>query len=445
MRSLTFKLILALLAVSMIGVVLVALYASQRTQNEFDRFMLDREQARLAADLTQYYQTYATWDGAESVYQHYYSAEGRPFPPMMFPMLANADGRVLVGRMAGSYMPAAQLRRGVALRVKGQIVGWLLPDSAMMRSERAGFEQAFLGRVRQAILVGALGAAAAALALSILLARTLTHPIHELIAATRALARGELGRQVPVRADDELGQLAASFNQMSQDLARASQLRRQMTADIAHELRTPLSLIMGYTEGLSDGKLQPAPETFAIMHDEAQRLNRLVEDLRTLSLAEAGELPLMRQPLAPQALLEHVALAYAARAENQNISLQVQTSPDLPSVNVDRDRMAQVLGNLISNALRYTPAGGQINLAAQTSAGKVLLSVQDTGVGIAVEDLPHVFDRFYRGDKSRSRQEGESGLGLAIARSLVEMHGGTITVASTPGQGATFTITLPAA
>jgi signal transduction histidine kinase len=256
------------------------------------------------------------------------------------------------------------------------------------------------------------------------------------------IAQGELGHQVPVRRKDELGELAASFNQMSADLERSTELRRQMTADIAHELRTPLSLILGYTEALSDGKLEGTPETFDIVHDEAQHLNRLVDDLRTLSLADAGELSLNRRPVCPQTLLQRVATAYAAQARAKDVSLCVEAESDVADVDVDPDRMAQVLGNLVSNAMRHTPAGGGIALSAEELRDAVALTVSDSGVGIAPEHLPHIFDRFYRGDESRYQENGESGLGLAIAKSIVEAHGGKISVASAPGSGTTVTVQL---
>jgi signal transduction histidine kinase len=258
------------------------------------------------------------------------------------------------------------------------------------------------------------------------------------------MAQGELEQQVPVRSQDELGELAAAFNQMSADLSRANELRRQMTADIAHDLRTPLSVITGYTEALRDGVLPPMPETFQTLHQEAEHLSLLVEDLRTLSLADAGELTLTRQLLHPHELLERMAAAYLPKAQELEVTLQVTAEANVPPVNVDPERMVQVLGNLVGNALRYTPAGGQISLAATQQGNNVLLTVQDNGVGIAPDELPRVFDRFYRGDVARQTYEGESGLGLAIAKSIVELHGGTITVESTPGEGTTFTIALPA-
>jgi len=231
---------------------------------------------------------------------------------------------------------------------------------------------------------------------------------------------------------------------MSADLARANELRRQMTADIAHDLRTPLAVVSGYVESLRDGALQPTPERFDVLYTEIQHLQRLVDDLRLLSLADAGELTLDRQSVSPQTLLEQSAAAYRHRLEQKGIALRVNVEPRLPHVHVDPDRMAQVLGNLLSNALRHTPSGGQITLSAQRQAGGVRFVVQDTGEGIAPEALPRVFDRFYRGDETRQGEGGESGLGLAIAKSIVELHGGAIAVQSSPEEGTTFTVLVHA-
>jgi signal transduction histidine kinase len=275
-----------------------------------------------------------------------------------------------------------------------------------------------------------------------LLARTISRPVRELTAATQLVAQGELGHQVPVRGQDELGGLATSFNQMSSDLAQASASRRQMTADIAHELRTPLSVILGYAEGLREGKLQADEETFSVIHQETQHLNHLVDDLRTLALADAGELTLTCRPVAPRDLLARTATAYAPQAQRQDVALQMNVEEGLPSVEVDPDRFAQVLGNLVSNALRYTPAGGEITLMAGLGSQSVVLRVKDNGAGIDPGVLPYIFERFYKGDKSR-HEDGESGLGLAIVKSIVEAHGGEILVESEPGQGAVFTIKIP--
>jgi signal transduction histidine kinase len=260
------------------------------------------------------------------------------------------------------------------------------------------------------------------------------------------VARGQLGLQVPVRTDDELGDLTQSFNQMSSDLAKAAQLRQQMTADIAHDLRTPLTVILGYAEALNDGKLKGDPEIYQALHQQARHLTRLVEDLRTLSLADAGQLSLRRQAVDPVSLLEHTVLAYAGQAEARGVTLRLENGSDIPAVIVDPDRVVQVIGNLISNALRHTPTGGEIVLSAEgpgsnTATPIVQLRVRDSGPGINPDDLPHIFDRFYRGDKAR-QADGASGLGLAIARSLVEAHGGRIWAENQP-QGFAFVFSLP--
>jgi two-component system sensor histidine kinase BaeS len=279
-----------------------------------------------------------------------------------------------------------------------------------------------------------------------LLARTLTAPVRELTAATQAMAAGDLNQRVAVHTHDEIGNLAHSFNQMSADLARASQLRKQMTADLAHDLRTPLSILRGYLEGLKEDQLQGTPALYILMHEEVLHLQRLVEDLRVLSLADAGELPLNRRMVDPTALLERTGLLYYVAAEQQGVHLRVEAAENLPSIQVDTDRLTQVLNNLVSNALRHTRQG-EILLGARANNTNVELSIRDTGSGIDAEDLPFVFDRFYRGDKSRQRMDdgASSGLGLAIAKAIVEAHGGTIQVESTAGSGTTFTIILPAA
>jgi two-component system, OmpR family, sensor histidine kinase BaeS len=315
---------------------------------------------------------------------------------------------------------------------------------------RAATEQAFLRRVNHALFIASAGAILLSLMLSVLLSRSLTRPVRDLTVATEALTKGELGHQVPVRSQDEFGALARSFNAMSQALAHAENLRKQMTADIAHELRTPLSLILGHAEALDEGVLPPTPETMHVIHDEARRLSRLVEDLRTLSLSDAGELPLAVRPMSVQELVERTTAAYRAQAQRRDIDLHAEITPDLPEVLADPDRIAQVLGNLLSNALHHTPDGGKITVSAQREKGDaVRLAVQDSGPGIVAEDLERVFERFYRTDRSRARDEGGSGLGLAIARSLVVAHGGRMWAengACSGGaeQGATLLFTLPA-
>ena len=447
-RSLTLKLTAAFLGVGLLGALLVAVFVGQRTQRALEQFLNERAQPTLMADLVEYYRANRSWAGVEQVFENTGGSQigGRNGPPA--PVLVAPDGQVIVGSSrhpVGSRVVLDERARAMPVIVDNTVVGWLLDGFGGPRPGPGSPEGDFRQRVTRAITYSAIGATAAALLLGFVLAQTLTRPLRELTAATQVVAKGALGQQVTVRSRDELGVLANSFNQMSTDLAQASTLRRQMTADIAHDLRTPLSVILGYTEALREGKLPPEQDIFDTLHTEAQHLRHLIDDLRTLSLADAGELTLARQPVAPQALIERAAAAYKAQAKEREINLVVVTGANLPEVEVDPERMAQVLSNLLSNALRYTPVGGTITVAADALDRSVQLRVQDTGAGIAPDALPHVFERFYRGDVSRQQGNGSSGLGLAIAKGIVEAHRGTITVESTVGQGTTFTITVPAA
>ncbi|MFN2221258.1 MAG: sensor histidine kinase [Candidatus Promineifilaceae bacterium] len=453
MRSLTLKLTLAFLFVSIIGVALIAIVVRQETQRHFGQFVLDRYQVDLLEDLSTYYSENNSWQEFNAIVirepGHRPGMIANLYPAPI--TLTDADGQVVYGGrqyQAGEQVPDKELDKAVPVEVDGQTVGWDLFGSVGNQSLQPpeSPEAQFLDRINLAILLGAAGAVIIALLLGILLARTISRPVREVTAATHVVAGGDLGYQVPVRTKDELGELAKSFNRMSADLARVTEQRRQMTADIAHDLRTPLSVILGYMEALSTGKLQPTPETFDVMYAKGRHLQHLIDDLRTLALADAGELILNRRPVEARVLLEHVALAYQVQAGRKGIQITVEAPEKLPPLDVDPDRINQVLSNLASNALRHTPKGGRIDLSAEASGTAILLKVGDNGRGIAVEDLPHIFDRFYRGDKSRQQNEsGESGLGLAIAKSIVEAHGGRISVASQPGNGATFTVSLPQA
>jgi signal transduction histidine kinase len=292
------------------------------------------------------------------------------------------------------------------------------------------------------LLYAALGGLALALAFGIVLARALTHPIRDLTMAIRSMTAGQLKQRVAVTSRDELGELAAAFNQMSADLDRLQRSRRRMTADIAHDLRNPLTVIGGYIESIREGVLDPSPERLDAIQMEVKHLERLVEDLRTLSQAESGDLSLNREPVSPNRLLERMLHSYQSLADKQAIALNLDVEAGLPEIHADPDRLAQVLGNLISNSLRYTPSRGEIILGGRQHGNSLILTVTDNGQGISPEALPHVFDRFYRADSARTRAD-ESGLGLAIARSIVEAHGGTISAESAPGVGTTMKIALP--
>jgi signal transduction histidine kinase len=442
-RSLAIKLVLAFLLVSLAGIALIGLLASTVSVREFGRFVNTQRQDTLAANLSTYYVNHNGWSGVETILINNSSTTTDPIRPLV---LVDNDGNVVFSTDAQfqNQKPSAQqISFGVPIWANGQLVGLLIPTFQPRNVPPRPPANDYIARINQNLLYGVLGAIALSLLLGLFLSSTLTRPVKELIVATRDIAQGNLEREVPVRSKDELGELTKSFNQMRVQLKQSRDLRRKMTADIAHELRTPLSIILGHAEALSDGKLDTSPETFDIIYDEAKHLSLLVEDLRTLSLSEAGELTLTLQPISPVDLIDRVVSAYQPKAHIANISLETDTDANLPDVNVDTHRIIQVFGNLLDNALRYTPTGGRVNLSARSISDGIEFRVTDSGAGISEADLPRVFDRFYRGDKSRHRQDGGSGLGLAISKSIIEAHGGQIHAESAAGEGTSIIFVLP--
>jgi signal transduction histidine kinase len=259
------------------------------------------------------------------------------------------------------------------------------------------------------------------------------------------LGHGDLSQRVRLQGGGEVTALAQAFNSMAADLEYAEQLRRNMVADVAHELRTPLSNIQGYLEAIRDGVIEPDPAAIGSLNEEASLLSRLVNELQELSLAEAGELKLVYQAENIADLIKQAVVPCQPQIAAKGIKLSLDLPEDLPLVNIDWQRVNEVLHNLLENAVVHTPERGTINVAASAKGRWVEVNVSDTGEGIPAEDLPHVFERFYRVDKSRARATGGSGLGLTIAKRLIEAHGGTITVQSKLGKGSCFSFTVPIA
>lgn len=468
-KSLYLKLTLAFMLVAFFTASLVAVFIRVTSADRLTRLLIDQQRGGLAQALADYYIENGSWraiaadwrDIQEQIgpqYQAPVPVEGLPpddrriqkgdeFDPDRRSLfgLAAADGQVLIAAdrdyPPGSQLPTYILNRGTPIEVDGRTVGILLTNTRPTNFNPA--EAMFLQRMNQGLLLAMVGALLFSLAAGILLARTLTRPLLALTDAAQNIARGKLEQQVKITSNDEIGQLAGAFNQMSQEVARANQLRQQMTADIAHDLRTPLTVIGGYIESMRDGVLQPTPQRLSIIYEEIERLQSMVNDLRMLSQVDAGELSLNPQKLNPHQILEHAAELFQHHAHQQNITLSIKEGEPVPAIFVDEARMMQVMDNVISNALRYTPAGGKITLSAQSSPGGVELLIQDNGSGIPTEELPLVFNRFHRADKSRHSESGESGLGLAIVKALVEAQKGRVWAESTMGQGTTIHLEFP--
>ncbi len=301
----------------------------------------------------------------------------------------------------------------------------------------------FLTDVQDAAQTAVIAAGVVSIILGTLLFRQITRPMSQMRRASQALAAGETNVRVPVRSQDELGKVAEAFNQMASKLIQQEQLRRQMVADVAHELRTPLTVMKANLEGMLDGLLEPNSGELQELHDEVQRLSRLIDDLRLLSLADSGQLSLSLQPVDVRQLTATVAGRLAPLAETRAVKL-VNDGPEQPLIVLaDADRLQQAVTNLVANGIRHTPAGGRVRVTAVQENETIHLSVIDSGPGIPPADLPYVFDRFWRGDKSRSRHSGGSGLGLAIVKQIVELHEGQVTALSPNNSGAIFTISLP--
>jgi histidine kinase len=315
----------------------------------------------------------------------------------------------------------------------------------------------FRAAVTEALLISTTAAFISAIIVSLVVSGRVVTPIREMMQASQRIATGRYQERVNVAGEDELGQLAHSFNQMAATLEQTETLRRDLIANVTHELRTPLASIKGYMEGMMDGVLPARPDTYQQIYHEADRLQRLVNDLQELSRVEAGAFELVRRPVAITHLIQQTAARLQPQFDEKGVKLELNLPSKLPLVLADEDRISQVLLNLAGNALQYTPAGGTVTITAQIaealtdtslhSTGSqqgVLVSIQDSGIGIPAEHLAHIFNRFYRVDKSRSRAGGGSGIGLTIARHLVEAHAGQIWAQSAgPGQGSTFSFTLP--
>lgn len=443
--SFRLKLIGVLLAVIAVGVGVVFVLAERAVDRSFRTLNLELGTAH-ARDVKgvfeDYYEQRGSWAGVQTLLRDPANTMGG----LHELVIADAARRVIAASNPGlrsTRIAADELRAGFELRTGSRVATFLVPVEAL--DAASGPERTFRSAVRRAILAAGMIAVLVALTLAVLLVRQLTRPLGRLAAAAERMAGGDLRQEVSVESRDEIGRLAGSFNEMSRGLDRSEQLRRRLIADIAHELRNPLAVLKADLQALQDGLYPLTKAEISSLQDEALLLEHLVDDLRTLSLADAGELVLRREPTDLVAILRSFAASRHTVVQAKGVALDLDLPPAPVIVSIDADRVRQVLTNLFTNAVRHTPEGGRIAIAAQEAGNEVRVTVADTGPGIAVAELGDVFERFWRADGSRARETGGSGLGLAIAKQLVEAHGGQIHAENGREGGARFIFSLPRA
>lgn len=443
LNSLWVKLTAAFLLVSLSAVALVAIWLGQTTTTAFQHFLAEEQMGQ--------------WTAVRDAVQADYAATGswQNTPALLENGRIQGQGWLMVEDKAGQLVASvgsggmghgrssATHATRLPLVVAGETIGYLLVPDGNMASMMAGHAEQFLVATRTALWLAVLAALLLSLLLGTAVASWLSRPVRQLTAAAHTLAAGQPPTPVQHTSHDELGQLAHSFNQMATALATAEQQRQQLLADTAHELRTPLTIIQGHLEGMLDGVFEPTAENLATVHEETLLLGRLIGDLRTLSLAETGQLPLELRPVHMGELAEQVVQAFRPLAESEGVMLTLHRE-DTPLVVADYGRLQQLLSNLLSNALRYVPhPDGQIGVWVAAVAEGVEVAVVDNGVGMTADMAARVFDRFWKADPARQNRHSGSGLGLAICRAIVELHHGRIGVESTPHHGTRFVFVLP--
>lgn len=447
-RSLRVRLLLTLIGVVTVAVGTVAIFASRATSNEFRRSVqgiLNYPTFSIESKINAINKTLETEVGDQTVWEDLQILiEGMGRTSKARFVMADIGGNVLADSMEtwiGQQINTNESKPFAAFLIEEKpVLAYLVP------LEEFGLEaiqNRFTNSVNRSLLVAIIAGGLVALGLTLVFSRSILQQVSALISAARAMEKGDLSQRVPVNTKDEIGELAQAFNAMADGLERLEDLRRNMVTDVAHELRTPLANIRGYLEAVQDGVIEPTPQMIGSLHEEAMLLNRLVDDLQELALAEAGNLTLARQPICLQEVVDRAVLLVENQALAKGLTIEVCLPPDLPMVDADAERMSQVVCNLLNNAVTNTPGGGKIRIAGRRVNSHIEVSVQDTGIGIAAEHLPFVFERFYRADRSRARRTGGAGLGLAIVKQLVEAQGGQVSIASQPGLGTTVTFTSP--
>ncbi len=446
------RLFLSFFLIVIVTTLIVLAVVGQRARNDVRNFVSRGGlygSERFVADLEQYYARQRSWQGVETLFQRPGPGNGYGYgagPPPSIAVLADEEGRILFGSPYAGHaeiLSELQRRYAVALYSDSELIGYYLPGADLTPQPDAAVS--LISRLNRTVLLSALVGGGLSIVLASLLTYQLMRPVRALTQASRRLAAGDLSQRVAARGGGELSALGKAFNHMADSLQTAEARRKALTADIAHELRTPISVQRANLEALKDGIYPLTRENLDPVLEQTQLLEHLVEDLRTLALADAGELPLDKVPGDIAAAIQRIVSRFESQAAQNQVGIQVKLPAHCPPIAFDPHRLDQILHNLLSNALQHTPATGNIRVSVDCMRDQIQVRVKDSGPGIPESALPHIFDRFYRMDRSRSRTDGGTGLGLAIARKLAEVHGGELTAANDAAGGAIFTLSLPAA
>jgi two-component system OmpR family sensor kinase/two-component system sensor histidine kinase BaeS len=466
MKRLGVQLTLAFSLIVLVMVATVALLADLTAGHAFRRYLTYSDTSlhqNLSTALIEYYQAQGSWQGIDRALEQVRVSlsprrplappEGSQQPrddPLQI-VLADASGRILYDShddRTGKRLTRDERAAAYDLELDGQVIGQLVVAIPMQTNALGPLEQAFISRQRGFLAIGALLAGILGTILGLAISRNLTAPLQRLAIAARRVANRDFCSRVEIEGSAEVSEVARAFNEMASALEQAEHQRQNLVADVAHELRTPLSVLQGNLQAILDDVYPLEKSEISRLYDETRLLSRLVGDLRELALADAGQLGLNFQTVDPAPLLQAQIENLALAAEAGEVELKMTVPADLPSIEADPDRVSQIVRNLLVNALQHTPPGGAVTLSAQRQDDRLQISVSDTGEGLSEKDLPHVFDRFWRADRSRTRgkrDDSGSGLGLAIAQSLVKAHGGQIWVESEAHQGSSFHFSLPLA
>ncbi|MBS3736655.1 MAG: HAMP domain-containing sensor histidine kinase [Candidatus Bipolaricaulota bacterium] len=436
--SLRLKLLASFFLVIVIGVGTIAYISSNSAINQFDRYV-SRDQAeryqRLALTFSNYYRYMGSWDEVSNLTAKVSEMYNERI------VLTDPSG-VVIGdtaeKLIGEEIVSDWSNKSVTINLGDFSIGKIY----IRTQQRSPLQKTFINSVNKSVLTGGIIAGIVGIVLALLFSRNILKPIRELTEATKKMQQGELDQRVDTSAGGEIGKLGESFNELARRLKEQKTLREEMVSDVAHELRNPLSNIQGYLEGLREGMIDPTKKVFETLHQQSLVLNRLVNDLRDVNRAKAGKLNLDKKLLVLEDIISREIKALKAKAEENGVEISKNLNgPNL--IEADPERISQVVRNLIDNAITHTPEEGEIKIETRTSSGEVRTTVTDDGAGIPEKDLPYIFDRFYRVDKSRSRGTGGTGLGLTIAKEIIESHGGKITAKSREGEGSTFEFALP--